>query len=68
MSYSLDSPTGLGQDTSAYKDLYNYKLFAFLFHTFYIPICQIVEVGPPFLYIYNVYLHLITIHQIKYYF
>ena len=52
MSYLLDSPIALEQRSSAYKDLYNYKLFAFLFRTLYISNRQIVEVDPSFLYIY----------------
>ena len=66
MSYSLDNHTALEQRTSAYKGLYNYNLFASIFHTLYVPIPQIVEVNPSFLCIYNVYMHSITIHQIKY--
>ena len=44
MSYSLDNPTALEQRASAYKNLYNFKLFASLYtlHTLHTPIRQIV--------------------------
>ena len=57
MSYSLDNHKALEQRTSSYKGLYNYKLFASLFHTLYAPIRQIVEVNPSFLCIYNGYMY-----------
>ena len=48
MSYSLYNHKALEQCTLAHKGLYNYALFASLFHTFYVPICQIFEVNPCF--------------------
>ena len=48
MPCSLYNRKALDQYTLAYKSLYNYTLFASLFRTLYVAICQIVEVNPYF--------------------